>query len=530
MPRAVDKRPQARGVGNSLWNPNRSGVASWTDPMSAIDDAAQTAGTGIGMRIDDANAAAQQAIRDALTGIVNATPTDLDNWLLELLTESSDPWNALLTALFGGTTVGSTVQPAAVPDIDLSLSSASRDIVDCMNQVTGTGAGTGNPTTTVTDVFVSVWGAILTATQLAQEANSSNAASSVSGTVFSDSFGRIATGLGSGRYAITLTGISHAFPDGLRAAWSAGDTGTESDRTIVATQTDFQRVTLVLDNALAGPGAKNRCAGRCNTAKTSKVFVEVDRSNGLLGLYRLLSGTSTQLASAAYTPASGDVIDLDLGNPETLAVREFRVSVNGAPLIDWTTDTTSAYGPSNRFGEMVWIPSALGAPGLLRNFTLRDTAAPTYVGSGARICRTATGGVDVQNGVNPLPSNFFGSQVEATNDITIDLVAGTFKVRDADWYRLKAAIKTDANNWTAAVCLLLYRNTSPWLYGGTDHIRGISALSTAIVPRWIADEWECYLEADTVIGLGYNSNGFASGPLVGESTGFQTYFTITRGR
>ncbi|MFN3004584.1 hypothetical protein ACK12G_15125 [Mycolicibacterium wolinskyi] len=40
--------------------------------------------------IDDAVAAAQQAIRNALTGIVNATPTDLDNWLLNLLTGDSE--------------------------------------------------------------------------------------------------------------------------------------------------------------------------------------------------------------------------------------------------------------------------------------------------------------------------------------------------------------------------------------------------------------------------------------------------------
>jgi hypothetical protein len=464
----------------------------------------------------------QSVIDGTLAMIEQATGLDLHGLGVD--------WNALLTALFGTPAVGATVQPAAIPDIDLGLSSAARDIVDFMNQVTGTGTPSGNPTVTVTDVFQSIWGAILTATQLAQEANSGNAASSVSGTVFSDSFGRLATDMGSGRYSITRTGISHAFPDGLRASWSGGDTGTESDRTIVSTQTDYQRVTLVLDNALAGPGALNRAAGRCNTARTSKVFFEVDRSNELLKLYRLLSGTATLLASAAYVPAAGDVIDLDLGDPETLTPRAFRVSVNNAPVIDWTTDTTSAVGASNRLGEMVWIPSALGAPSLVRNFTMRDTVAPDYVGSGARMCRTSTGGVNITNGVSPLPSNFFGSTVEATEDITPNLVDGTFQVRDADWYRLKASIKTDATNWTTAVAFLLYRNTSPWLYGGTDHIRGISALSTAVVPRWVGDEWEVYLQASDTVGLGYDSNGTALGSLTGESTGLQTYFTIARGR
>ena len=45
---------------------------------------------GLPALLDGAAADAQQAIRDALTGIVNATPTDLDNWLLDLLTGASD--------------------------------------------------------------------------------------------------------------------------------------------------------------------------------------------------------------------------------------------------------------------------------------------------------------------------------------------------------------------------------------------------------------------------------------------------------
>lgn len=36
MPRAVDKHPQQRGTGNALYNPLRSGVASWEDPLSAV--------------------------------------------------------------------------------------------------------------------------------------------------------------------------------------------------------------------------------------------------------------------------------------------------------------------------------------------------------------------------------------------------------------------------------------------------------------------------------------------------------------
>lgn len=48
MPKAVDKHPQSRSVGNSLYNPLRSGVASYEDPMSAIGDDMDAIGKEIG--------------------------------------------------------------------------------------------------------------------------------------------------------------------------------------------------------------------------------------------------------------------------------------------------------------------------------------------------------------------------------------------------------------------------------------------------------------------------------------------------
>lgn len=53
MPKSFDRYPQKRGVGNSLYNPLRSGIQGWTDPLGAIDEAAQRAGTGIRQRLED---------------------------------------------------------------------------------------------------------------------------------------------------------------------------------------------------------------------------------------------------------------------------------------------------------------------------------------------------------------------------------------------------------------------------------------------------------------------------------------------
>ncbi|MCV7287270.1 hypothetical protein H7J87_18265 [Mycolicibacterium wolinskyi] len=61
--------------------------------LEDIGQIAQEKITGLLDALNDAVDDAQQAVRDALTGIVNATPTDLDNWLLDLLTGES-PLNA----------------------------------------------------------------------------------------------------------------------------------------------------------------------------------------------------------------------------------------------------------------------------------------------------------------------------------------------------------------------------------------------------------------------------------------------------
>lgn len=85
MPRAYDRNPQKRGLGNSLYNPLRSGLTGWTDPMSAIDAAAQSAGSGIRQRfedtVDQALDGVVQAVLD-LTGIDISGPVELLEQLL----------------------------------------------------------------------------------------------------------------------------------------------------------------------------------------------------------------------------------------------------------------------------------------------------------------------------------------------------------------------------------------------------------------------------------------------------------------
>ncbi|AHJ86307.1 hypothetical protein 32HC_29 [Mycobacterium phage 32HC] len=85
MPKAVDRHPQSRGVGNSLYNPLRSGIQGWTDPLSAIDEAAERAGQGIRQRLEDGLDQVLDGIVDTIfnvTGIDISGPVELLEQLL----------------------------------------------------------------------------------------------------------------------------------------------------------------------------------------------------------------------------------------------------------------------------------------------------------------------------------------------------------------------------------------------------------------------------------------------------------------
>ncbi|QFG04506.1 minor tail protein [Mycobacterium phage Jeeves] len=95
--------------------------------------------------VEDAAAAAQQAVRDALTGITNATPTDLDNWLLGLLTGSSSLDASKLTNLTNIPMI-SQAKISGLVDSLLALT-PNANFQDLLNKIfdgaTGTSGSTG---------------------------------------------------------------------------------------------------------------------------------------------------------------------------------------------------------------------------------------------------------------------------------------------------------------------------------------------------------------------------------------------------
>ncbi|QGH80590.1 minor tail protein [Mycobacterium phage Rahalelujah] len=79
---------------------------------------------GLGEALEGAVTDAEKAIRDALTGIVDATPTDLDDWILKLLTPASDIVQNLPIPNVGG-----------LPNALNALSTGVADIKNAINNI-----------------------------------------------------------------------------------------------------------------------------------------------------------------------------------------------------------------------------------------------------------------------------------------------------------------------------------------------------------------------------------------------------------
>lgn len=136
MPR-FDKYPQKRGLGNALYNPLRSGIQGWTDPIGAIDEAAQRAGTGIRQRFEDT---VDQALDGIVAAVLDATGIDISGpvALLEQLLD-------IPLGFLDGTTLGSATDvlgqffpflPGANPD-DFDLGSAATQFINAILNPTG---------------------------------------------------------------------------------------------------------------------------------------------------------------------------------------------------------------------------------------------------------------------------------------------------------------------------------------------------------------------------------------------------------
>ena len=165
----------------------------------------------------------------------------------------------------------------------------------------------------------------------------------------------------------------------------------------------------------------------------------------------------------------------------------------------------------------------------ISHFMANDNFPAAISGTGAKMVRTSTAGVSVSSGVNELPSNFFDLAAEVSETITMDLVNGTFTVHESDWYTVTFRSRI-SSSFPNHLELGIYVNGLPGPFGGSDHMFGSNALGGTIIPNAVGASIPVYLNADDEVGIGYESDGFATPVFRGEATGHRTYAAIVRGK
>lgn len=182
-------------------------------------------------------------------------------------------------------------------------------------------------------------------------------------------------------------------------------------------------------------------------------------------------------------------------------------------LVGGKLDPTSIIDP----GQISGLPGLFTQVGTVT--TTVQEIAPT---SGASMYRTTTAAVGRSSGTNLMPNSFFNTQEFVSDDIIIDLTAGSFKVSKAGLYTIEARTQFVASGtvidtgqlFTLVVC----RNGGAAKWGNDAVVGAFSVWSTFLI--------QCAV--DDVIQLGYNSNASNGNTFVGEATGQKTYFAIAR--
>lgn len=339
-----------------------------------------------------------------------------------------------------------------------------------------------------------------------------------------------------------------------RAAWYPVN---DANRTCVGiynvdhTTTDYQMVGASFAAAPWWSGSTSNSGhnflfGRADSSGSSCVFADMTAYTAQIGC--IVSGTKTVFDTASsFTFKANSIYWLRCGTVG--GARIFQL-LEGTRVVLTSTEvgTTSILGSEQvtpedwRWGGAGVTGAATGLgtaqPGIMTAFALSDNQPAAVIGSGARMYRADTAGVDVSSGANQLPTDFFDTIVENTDDITADVSAGTFTVSQDGWYNVDAQFSLD-DFWGGfaplspfPLFLTLYKTP----YGGSPAVEcqigdvlmgyALSGFTTAS-PRAASGSVRIYLQAGDSVGLGYNANTSKTAVFIGDAGGVGTYFTIT---
>ncbi|AOQ28149.1 minor tail protein [Mycobacterium phage DudeLittle] len=415
--------------------------------------------SGFNEALNDAVAQAQQKIRDALTGVVNATPGQLDNWLLSLLTGNSTLNAGKLSGTAPAAVIPTLPQSkitnlvndiaaklgasdpldaskltnlSNIPQIPNGLSKITdlASLVDAAtNALSGAtpgeeivGAGLDTAKATMANLF----GMLTKVTRDVQALQSENDSVSTGGRRFNIDFGGYPDGaFPSGLFNITYSGAgtSTLGINNGHAVWNTVNNGYRRATMIYPTPTltPFQ----IVRGTMASPPSRGTnvriwSIARANAAGTDYVFAR-GYCTGFLS-YRgdigcVKNGIEYVWASNIPLTWSLDLrVICGVGNDP----RRHQVLSGNTVVVDIMepAGAQSVYDDNHCYWGAVSETDGNKTPGTVAGASVADNAPPTIVGTTFRASRRQTSDVTIGSGGQKVPNNFYETVDYVSEDLT----------------------------------------------------------------------------------------------------------------
>jgi hypothetical protein len=493
-------------------------AAGWADLNDAITDA-----------VTDA----YQQVMDFLTGLTGSTPAQQNTWLADLLTAASDLDAAKLVNLLGMP----PIPDASVPGLQAIQDAASQ-------AWSGLTSLTGTDVSDAQQFMTTIYNEILSHARQLQSLQSTATGSRYAGKTIDVDFGDYPDGPMPVEFVVTYFGAVGAtstvvIEDG-KAAWNLvnnGNRGADVMHT-VPTDTDYQ----IVRGSMASPPTQTGSGGTPRIWSWVRADSTTTPANGVWArayspsflTYRgdigcRIGGVDTVWASNIPLTWSLDIkVVAGVGaNPKQFEIYSGDTLVKRFPNLAVPAEVTAANLSQMGAGFRYWgsrtemktdLFGAIG-PGTIKGTSVTDNLPPTLLGPTAEMYRTSTTAVSYPNGWSPLPANFWQVVARASVNIDADPVTGTFTFLDEGNYSINTCIRI-GSNLTAVMKLGLWVNGS--LLKATPMGSGSIAIGDAL-----SATWSDYFLAGDVIEIATYHNGIAGNYIQAESTGTETWVTVT---
>ncbi|AHJ86642.1 minor tail protein [Mycobacterium phage CRB1] len=528
--------------------------------------------TGLTAALTEAQTKAQQAIRDALTGVVNATPTQLDNWVLGLLTGNSTLNAAKLSGTapttviptlpqtkiqnlaqdiaaklgigdpLDATKLTGTAPVGAIPNLSIGKLPDLQKVVDAAtNALSGaTKAGTETTNVGITDAkttMANLFEMLTKVTRDVQQLQTDQESNSFGGRKFNIDFGAYPDGaFPSGLFNLTYSGAgtSTLKISGGNATWNFAGNGYRRATMIYPTPTLTPQ--QIVKGTLAsvpsqGTNVRIWSVARANAAGTDFVFAR----GYCVGFLTFRGDIGCVKNGVEYIWASNVPLTWNLDLRVVCGVgdnpRRHQVYSGNTVVVDLIepADKQSVYDANHCYWGAISETDGDRGPGTVAGASVADNASPSVTGTTFRAYRSTTTAITKATGETVFPANALDAVEYRSDDLTWNSATQTLTVSKAGTYNIGLRVQlNDTPGFSEERFPFIRINGTNKRMGSRRGI-SINGFGVPSVPQDVAfggDGFNYFLPANSTIQPGIKTD--SSSGIVGEANAAQTWMTVVK--